>query len=77
MGGTGKTHNWALSKRIREEVNIPVWLAGGLNSDNINEAIEYVQPYGVDLCSGVRTNDKLDSQKLINFFGELNYAKGG
>lgn len=68
LGGTGKTHNWEISKIIREEVGIPIYLAGGLNSSNINRAIQTVQPYGIDLCSGVRTNDQLDENKLKEFF---------
>lgn len=71
LGGTGKIHNWELSKRIRQEVDIPVWLAGGLNAGNIRKAIERVEPYGVDLCSGVRTNDRLDVQKLKSFIREV------
>ena len=68
LGGTGRVHNWDLSKLIREEINIPLFLAGGLNHTNVREAIDYVQPYGVDLCSGVRTNGKLDQKKLGAFF---------
>jgi len=55
FGGTGKTHNWALSKIICDKVNVPVFLAGGLNADNIAEAMRFVRPFGVDLCSSVRT----------------------
>ena len=68
LGGTGKIHNWEISRRIRESVKIPVFLAGGLNSENIKEAINKVQPFGVDLCSGVRTNGSLDERKLKSFF---------
>jgi len=71
LGGTGRTHNWNLSKQIRKSINIPLFLAGGLNKDNVKEAIEKVQPFGVDLCSGVRTNGKLDEIKLTAFFKEL------
>lgn len=71
LGGTGRTHNWELSKQIRESINIPLFLAGGLNKDNVKEAIEKVQPFGVDLCSGVRTNGKLDEEKLSAFFKEI------
>ena len=74
FGGTGRVHNWDISKVIVEKVDIPVYLAGGLNSNNVREAIEYVKPYGVDLCSGVRTNDKLDVQKLEDFFNAVNKA---
>lgn len=68
LGGTGRTHNWELSKQIRESIDIPVFLAGGLNKDNVRKAIEAVGPFGLDLCSGVRTNGKLDPVKLQAFF---------
>jgi phosphoribosylanthranilate isomerase len=68
LGGTGRTHNWVFSQQICEQVKIPVFLAGGLNKDNVRAAIETVQPFGVDLCSGVRTNGQLDEQKLAAFF---------
>lgn len=68
LGGTGRTHNWKLSRKIRDAVSIPVYLAGGLNATNVRQAIEQVQPYGVDLCSGVRTNGYLDELKLKAFF---------
>lgn len=71
LGGTGKTHNWDLSKKIREEINLPVFLAGGINKDNIKKAIEHVQPYGIDLCSSVRTNGQLDESKLEALFNAL------
>lgn len=62
LGGTGRIHNWELSKQIRVNIKIPVFLAGGLNKENVRQAIEIVQPFGVDLCSGVRTNGKLDEK---------------
>lgn len=68
LGGTGRTHDWSLSARIRESVGVPVFLAGGLNANNIWEAVREVGPFGVDVCSGVRTNGKLDEDKLSNFF---------
>lgn len=71
LGGTGRTHDWSLSKKICEEVDVPVFLAGGLNPSNIRTAVEKVKPYGVDLCSGVRTNGALDVEKLKHFFQEL------
>jgi phosphoribosylanthranilate isomerase len=71
LGGTGRVHNWELSKRIREEINIPLFLAGGLNKDNVRAAIDIVQPFGVDLCSGVRTNGQLDEKKLEDFFNAV------
>ncbi len=71
LGGTGRAHDWKLSLKIREQVRVPVFLAGGLNPKNIREAIEIVQPFGVDICSGVRTNGKLDPQKLEEFFSSI------
>ena len=67
LGGTGNTHNWKLSKKIVDAVNIPVWLAGGLNPENSSSAIEKVSPFGLDVCSSVRTDSLLDEKKLTNF----------
>jgi len=71
LGGTGKIHNWEISKKIVEKVSIPIFLAGGLNPNNANKAIHKVNPYGLDLCSGVRTNGKLDPFKLKAFFESI------
>jgi len=68
LGGTGRTHNWMFSRSIRDAVQVPVFLAGGLNPANVAEAVAAVQPFGLDLCSGVRTDDKLDPAKLHAFF---------
>lgn len=67
LGGTGNTHNWEISRKLVNEVNRPVFLAGGLNAGNVREAIELVKPYGVDICNGVRTEGKLDEGKLRTF----------
>lgn len=67
LGGTGKVHNWQLSREIVRSVGIPVFLAGGLNATNVAEAIRTVQPFGVDICSGVRTDGALDEKKLSDF----------
>ncbi|HMS63934.1 MAG TPA: phosphoribosylanthranilate isomerase [Ignavibacteria bacterium] len=75
LGGTGKVHNWEISRKIRDSVKIPLYLAGGLNSENVTDAIRTVKPYGVDLCSGVRTNGFLDREKLKNFFDKVNLFK--
>lgn len=71
LGGTGRTHNWQLSRRIVETIDRPVFLAGGLSPANIREAIDTVQPFGVDLCSGVRTDGRLDEAKLAAFFSAV------
>jgi phosphoribosylanthranilate isomerase len=72
LGGTGRTHDWSVSKRIVEAVNVPIYLAGGLNPNNVAEAVKTVIPHSVDVCSGVRTNDKLDKNKLTKFFNSFN-----
>lgn len=71
LGGTGRVHNWELSRKIVESISKPVFLAGGLKPENIRDAIDFVKPYGVDICSGVRTNGKLDLEKLKQFFKEM------
>jgi phosphoribosylanthranilate isomerase len=67
LGGTGRTHDWELSSAIRNSVPVPVFLAGGLHGGNVRKAIDQVQPWGVDLCSGVRTRGHLDPAKLREF----------
>ena len=71
LGCTGRVHNWALSKKIVEQSKVPVFLAGGLTSENVRQAIDQVQPFGLDLCSGVRTDKKLDPRKLEIFFNNV------
>lgn len=71
LGGTGRVHNWRLSRSIREAVPVPVFLAGGLQPNNIRAAVEAVHPFGVDLCSGVRTDGSLDPAKLYDFMSAL------
>jgi len=71
LGGTGRTHDWALSRAIRESVEVPVYLAGGLKPENVAEAIRAVGPFGVDVCSGLRTDGRLDEVKLKSFFAAI------
>ena len=71
LGGTGNTHNWSVSRELVRQVKAPVFLAGGLNGGNVKQAIEEVQPFGVDICSGVRTDGKLDRQKLEAFISAV------
>jgi phosphoribosylanthranilate isomerase len=75
LGGTGRVHDWSISKKVREAVKIPIFLAGGLNSENVAQAIEIVRPFAVDVCSGVRTNEKLDEKKLSAFFDTVQRTK--
>lgn len=67
LGGTGRSHDWAISRRIRDGVRVPVYLAGGLNYQNVGKAIAQVLPFGVDACSGLRTDGHLDATKLEQF----------
>lgn len=67
LGGTGRTHDWEVSRRIVEALDRPVFLAGGLTPDNVRAAIERVRPFGVDICSGVRIGGALDPDLLERF----------
>ena len=68
LGGTGRTHDWRLSRTIRESIDVPLYLAGGLKPENVAAAVREVQPFGIDVCSGLRTEGRLDPQKLAAFF---------
>jgi phosphoribosylanthranilate isomerase len=71
LGGTGRTHNWEISRKIVENVNKPVFLAGGLTPENVIEAVDTVKPFGVDVCTGLRINGKLNEEKLFIFIFNL------
>lgn len=74
LGGTGQTHNWEISRAIVQKVSVPVFLAGGLHPGNISKAVRRVQPYGVDVCSRLRTDGSLDETKLQSFVRNLQAA---
>ena len=69
LGGTGRRHDWRISRQIRAKIDKPLLLAGGLRPENVSEAVRQVVPYGLDVCSGVRTGDRLDEEKLRRFVG--------
>jgi phosphoribosylanthranilate isomerase len=71
LGGTGRTHDWRVSRRVVEASPVPVFLAGGLRPENVAEAVETVRPFGLDVCSGVRTEGRLDAEKLRLFFTHI------
>jgi phosphoribosylanthranilate isomerase len=71
LGGTGRRHDWSVSRRIREQIAIPVFLAGGLKPDNLRQAVDEVGPFALDICTGVRSDGKLDTQKLRALFTSL------
>jgi phosphoribosylanthranilate isomerase len=67
LGGTGRVHDWQNSRQIREQLTVPVFLAGGLNAGNAAQAIRDVQPFGLDVCSGVRQDGRLSAERLTQF----------
>lgn len=71
LGGTGRVHDWSVSRRIREAVAVPVFLAGGLKAENVGDAIHEVGPFGIDVCTGVRTEGRLDPERLGRFFDSV------
>ena len=74
LGGTGRKHDWTLSREIRERIPVPMFLAGGLNDRNARAAVQEVGSFGLDVCSGVRTDGKLDRAKLQAFFAAVRSA---
>lgn len=75
LGGTGRTHDWNVSAHFVKASPRPVFLAGGLDHTNVAEALHRVQPFGLDLCSSVRTNDHLDRSKLTQFITAVRDAE--
>jgi phosphoribosylanthranilate isomerase len=75
LGGTGRTHNWQISRQVREQVDVPVFLAGGLTPENMAEAVQQVGPFGVDVCTGVRTDGTLDPAKVARFLDQARGAR--
>jgi phosphoribosylanthranilate isomerase len=76
-GGTGRTHDWEVSAEFVRRSPLPVFLAGGLSPSNVGEAIRTVRPFAVDLCSGVRTDGRLDREKLTAFIDAVRRADAG
>jgi len=74
LGGTGRTHDWSISREIVERSPVPVFLAGGINPKNVGEAIRAVRPFAIDLCSGVRTRGALDRAKLTDLVAAMREA---
>jgi phosphoribosylanthranilate isomerase len=75
LGGTGKVADWKTAAAIIKAVSIPVFLAGGINPENVEKAITEVRPYGIDLCSGVEASrGKKDPEKLRNLVNNFRSA---
>ena len=75
LGGTGRVHDWEVSRRIREKIDRLIFLAGGLRPDNVGEAIRRVGPFGLDLCNGVRTTGNSMQRSWRSFFRKLRARK--
>ena len=76
LGGTGRRHDWAISRAIREAVGVPVFLAGGLTAENAAEAVREVGPWGLDVCTGVRRDGRLDEARLARFVAAIRHGAG-
>lgn len=76
LGGTGRAHDWAISAAFVRASPRPVFLAGGLTAENVGQAIDTVKPFGIDLCTSVRTDGKLDKMKLVAFVLAVRKADG-
>lgn len=74
LGGTGRVHDWTLSREVAARAPCPVWLAGGLGPDNVAEAVEAVRPHGVDVCSRLRVGGRLDPTLLAAFIANARAA---
>jgi phosphoribosylanthranilate isomerase len=74
LGGTGRTHDWRVSRRVVEASPVPVFLAGGLRPENVADAVSAVRPFGLDVCSGVRSEGRLDAERLRRFFAAVGAA---
>jgi phosphoribosylanthranilate isomerase len=74
LGGTGRVHNWQVSRQICAQVRRPIFLAGGLSAANVNDAINTVKPFGLDLCSSVRHEGELCASKLADFMHSVRNA---
>lgn len=74
LGGTGRVHDWDISAEFVQRSDWPVFLAGGLTPENVGEAIRLVRPFGVDVCSGVRVDGRLDPDRLAAFMEAVHMA---
>ncbi|CAL1125175.1 unnamed protein product [Cladocopium goreaui] len=75
LGGTGRTHDWEISRQIVERASRPIFLAGGINPDNVEAAITAVRPYGIDVCSGVRQDGRLNRERLTRLVAAMERAR--
>jgi len=74
MGGTGETHDWDRTRELAASVDVPVVLAGGLTPGNVREAVETVDPFAVDVASGVERDPGRKDHDAVRAFVE--HARG-
>jgi phosphoribosylanthranilate isomerase len=74
FGGTGRPHDWLVSAAFVRASPLPVFLAGGLSPANVHQAVTQVRPFGVDLCTGIRSDGRLDRDKLAAFVAAVRLA---
>ena len=75
LGGTGRMHDWSISARFVQKSRKPVFLAGGLSAENVDAAISTVKPFGLDICSNLRSQGKLDRDKLRRYIKAVQTAE--
>ena len=77
LGGTGRVHDWTVSARVRDVIfPVPLYLAGGLKPSNVADALHAVRPFGIDVCSGVRSDGRLDEKRLRSFVDAMRREDG-
>jgi phosphoribosylanthranilate isomerase len=77
LGGTGRVHDWAISAAFVAASPVPVFLAGGLNPGNAADAVRRVRPAGLDICSGLRRDGRLDAGLAREFVERARQAASG
>jgi phosphoribosylanthranilate isomerase len=76
LGGSGEAHDWGLSRIIRDRLQKPIILAGGLTPDNVATAVKIVNPYAVDVSTGVEASPGIkDSEKVSMFIKKAKEAR--
>jgi len=65
FGGTGQTFDWEIAREV--SARFPVFIAGGLTPENVGQLVAEINPYGVDVSSGVETNGRKDPEKIKRF----------
>lgn len=76
VGGTGKIHDWTISRAVRDAIHpFPIVLAGGLNPANVSQAIQAVRPYGIDVATGVEEDGSKSKEKVNRLLRKVNASE--